>query len=221
MSMVISTYRLRREDNLADVACSSSGGSRTSTMQSISNISWLIDQETQQESTPAPPAEDDTEPESEPEPEPTPEPVPNGEVVQGGSAPSLTSGDCGEDCTECASFYYENKPNEPWYQCVDTTVYVYNLQCSGSKDMSKCATGNMEHCFQSYTYPRQRSQQPTCRTLPDSYINGEFDFNTRRQFNSRFGLCLLGCEGKCYISWRVDDDKKWRGPTTLARCKLD
>ena len=103
---------------------------------------------------------DDTEPESQPTPAPTPapapepEPVPDGPVKQGGSAPSLTSGDCEEGCTECASFYYENRPDQPWYQCVDKTVYVYNLQCTGSKDMSKCATESKDYCFQSYTFPR-------------------------------------------------------------------
>lgn len=144
-------------------------------MTQISNVRWSINQEAQQveddtedesEPTPAPAPAPEPEPEPTPEPTPEPEPVPNGEVMQGGSAPSLTSGDCEEGCTECATFYYENKPNEPWYQCVDTTEYVYNLQCTGNKDMSKCTTGNMEYCFQSYTYPRQRTEQPTCRTLP-------------------------------------------------------
>ena len=157
MSMAISTYRLRRQDNLSDFTCTSRG-SRETTMTTIGNFRWSINQAAQQ-------VTDDTESQSitptptptpapEPEPEPTPEPVPNGQVMQGGSAPSLTSGDCEEDCTECASFYYENRPNEPWYECVDKTVYVYNLQCTGSKDMSKCATESKDYCFQSYTFPR-------------------------------------------------------------------
>ena len=141
MTMAISTYRLGNEDNLSDPFCNMTP-SREKTKTSVSNIRWTINQKTAE-------VEDDTAPTPVP---PETEPEDKGERVQGGSAPSLTSGDCakvpvGQQCTECATFYYENKPNDVWYECVDKTKYVYNLQCSGSKDMSKCATGSMDHCF--------------------------------------------------------------------------
>ena len=44
MSMAISTYKLRRWDNLRDSTCGSSG-STLSTMTSISNFRWSMNQE--------------------------------------------------------------------------------------------------------------------------------------------------------------------------------
>jgi len=39
----------------------------------------------------------------------------NGVVKIGGPAPTLTSGNCTEDCSQCMEHFYENTPTDIWY----------------------------------------------------------------------------------------------------------
>ena len=72
-------------------------------------------------------------------------------VKVGGPAPTLTSGNCSEDCSQCMEHFYESKPEDIWYQCVDTTVYKFGNVCTKPwQDKSMCATTG--HCHNSYPH---------------------------------------------------------------------
>jgi hypothetical protein len=46
-------------------------------------------------------------------------------VIIGGAAPTLTSGECQEGCSECREYWYASNPSpaNPSYMCVDTQLY--------------------------------------------------------------------------------------------------
>lgn len=123
MAMGISTYKVGSPNDIAGTCSSTCSDAR----QFISNIRWTEDDayESTQSNT-----------------------VEGG--VDAGAAPSLTSGGCGSDCTECRSIA---NGSEISHQCVDTTVYKYGSVCPTSNanwSTDKCATDSNQLCFKSY-----------------------------------------------------------------------
>ena len=110
-----------------------------------------------------------------------------GELVELGPAPTLTSGDCYEGCTECVASYWSNDIYKtPSFQCNDETVFRYTNPCDATTDStSKCMTDDDQLCFISYPYGDYYgvdSALAACRTVPTSYQTGTWKFGNKDCF---------------------------------------
>lgn len=94
-----------------------------------------------------------------------------GEPVFGGPAPMLNSGNCGEDCTECREFWYDNAPNDIMYECVDRTDYKFGARCSSNRSRDACMTEEA-YCVNSWDIndlDKWASPLAKCRSIPSWY----------------------------------------------------
>lgn len=84
-------------------------------------------------------------------------------------------------------------------------------------------TGSDTYCHKSYPYgdaSKFRSDDMACRTVPDHFVNGDFDYSRRKTRNQSCGLCKYGCgDDECFRSWLSDDGDRWRGASAMCRCK--
>merc|ERR1712008_529386 len=95
-------------------------------------------------------------------------------------------------------------------------------------DISRCAGAtDEEYCLWSYDFAdfkKFRSDTKAWRTVPQSYYNwdnSEFKFGNKKQKNNNKGVCRFTEDcSSCKFSWRQDDDKRWKGATSMARCEF-
>jgi hypothetical protein len=102
------------------------------------------------------------------------------ELVYGEPATTLTTGQCGDDCTECRWSWWSNATDVVKARCVDTTVYKYGAICPDTWDRIKCMSGADQFCHKSYPHgdpDKMNSVNATCRTVADSYIYNDFTYN--------------------------------------------
>ena len=134
------------------------------------------------------------------------------ELVYGGPADNINSCENAE-CTECVEAWYESDPTNVQYMCMDRTRFKYTYKCGNKKDQSKC--GSEDYCHWSYPEgdPRKkRSEEATCRPIPQKLIDGPFKFARRAARRSNWGLCKYGCGGyECRNSYLLDDPLRWKG----------
>jgi hypothetical protein len=139
----------------------------------------------------------------------------------GGPAESLTSGNCGEDCTECRESWMSDDVSNVEAQCYDYTVYKYTNECKSEQNNTKCMTGTGSHCFMSYPHEdpdRQYSEDAACRTVPTSYIEGEWHYS-KRMCHPSAGLCIDGCGTQdCRRSWPSNDEEMYYSAKNMCRC---
>merc|ERR1719389_452329 len=86
----------------------------------------------------------------------------------------------------------------------DTTEYKFGGKCRNNDDSSECHSEG--HCFRSWPVDDERrwnSDDAKCRTIPDHYINNEFEYSRNPTRNQNAGLCSVGCAHgeQCYNSW--------------------
>lgn len=106
---------------------------------------------------------------------PTPEPEPERELIVGGFAPTLDSGDCAlKTCSECREAWYSDETSNIFYTCTDETVYKYTNICpSWMEGDAKCMTDADKPCFRSFPIDDEAKWQSVdfaCRTVPDTHI---------------------------------------------------
>ena len=203
MALGISSYHVGLDNDLSSQTCTSEC-SEMDTMTVISNVRW----------TTGDAYADDTDDSG--------NDGGTGDIVVGGPAPALNSGNCGDDCAQCMEHYVDTDPTNMWYECVDWTIYRFGNKCGNNADKSKCMTGSDTYCHKSYPYgdaDKFRSDDMACRTVPDIYINGDFNWARRATRNQSCGLCNYGCENECFRSWLSDDADRWRGASAMCRCK--
>ena len=116
MAVAISTYHVGLDNDLSNQTCTDKCSALDSKTV-ISNMKWtendaFMDDEEESDGGDGDDGED------------------MGEVIVGGPAPTLTSGMCEEDCSQCMVHFYENAPADTWYQCVDHTVYKFGNVCN-------------------------------------------------------------------------------------------
>ena len=98
------------------------------------------------------------------------------------------------------------------YRCRDRSTYQYGDVCTDEMRRSKgdlCMTGADQLCHISYPvgdFRKSRSNAAFCRTVPQDYIDGDFDFLGSGSVDSDKGLCVHGCEqfdnnNRCAWSW--------------------
>ena len=65
-----------------------------------------------------------------------------------------------------------------------------------------------------------KSEELACRTVPTSYeVESEMEF-VEAECAATEGFCPnCGVDQTCNWSWRLDDTKRWAGPTAACRCK--
>jgi len=205
MAMAISTYHVGLENNISNQVCTDKC-SALDTKTVISNVRW-----TKNDAFYDPEDEDDGGNDGD-----------MGEIMVGGPAPTLTSGNCTDECSQCMEHFYENAPADIWYQCVDTTIYKFGNVCNKPwHDTSMCATTG--HCHKSYPHgdpEKMNSEFKGCRTIPDKFLEGDFKFGRRDSWSPTCGLCKDGCgDGTCHNSWLRSDPEKWRSASAMCRCK--
>ena len=106
----------------------------------------------------------------------------------------------------------------------DELIYSFGGQCPRRADDSACDPSKPELCFKSWPAgdeDKWRSEDAMCRTVPDAYIEGPFEYSRRPMRNQNAGLCKLGCEADevCHKSWLAGDELKGRSPSAMGRCK--
>ena len=82
----------------------------------------------------------------------------------------------------------------------------------------------MELCFKSWPAgdeDKWRSDDAKCRTVPDEFVNNEFEYSRRPMRNQNAGLCKLGCAADevCHKSWIAGDALRNKSPSAMGRCK--
>ena len=101
-----------------------------------------------------------------------------GDDVWGDAAERLDYGSCGEveGCTECRYSYAASD-----YQCKDDTVYKYKNKCNPRKHSPNlCMAGEDKLCHWSFPADEDKnSAAGACRTVPEDYIEGEWDYGHR------------------------------------------
>ena len=107
------------------------------------------------------------------------------------------------------------------YKCVDETLFRYSNKCNSRKDRSLC--GTEDYCHWSWPQgdsAKSRSDDATCRPVPDEWIFNTFNYSSRACRRSSWGLCKYGCDGMpCHNSWFPTDAEKWNGASAMCRCK--
>ena len=96
------------------------------------------------------------------------------DLVWGGVAQTLTSGECGntDTCTECRESWYPSDPTNKVDRCKDSTVMKYRNKCNDTKTPNLCMSDPEELCHWSFpATDNKHSEQAACRTLPQSYNN--------------------------------------------------
>ena len=92
------------------------------------------------------------------------------DLVWGGVAQSLTSGECTNSCTECRESWYSSDPGNKVDRCKDNTVMKYRNKCNDTKSPNLCMSEGLCH----WSFPatdNKHSEHAACRTLPQSYNN--------------------------------------------------
>ena len=148
-----------------------------------------------------------------------------GELVWGGPAPLLNSGNCLDDCTECREFWYDNDPTNLMYECVDRVEYKFGARCGASKSRDSCMTDE-SFCVNSWDIDdsdKWNSPLAKCRTIPYSYIiddQADWKFSRNECKNNSATQCMYGCgDGICKNSWPMTDALKWNSALAQCRCK--
>lgn len=153
-------------------------------------------------------------------------PYDNGAIIDAGATPKLNSAGCGENCSECRSFYYENAPTDTWNECVDTREMRFVKYCPSSWNSDKCQTDE-PYCMRAYPFgdpDKTRSAEYECRSLPPERIGNLSDQvtwrNSNRECRTSNGLCYYGCNGgTCHNSWFRSDPLKGKSASAMCRCK--
>ena len=206
MAMAVSTYHVGLDNNISNQTCTDKC-SALDTKTVISNVKWTENDAFMD------PEDDEGDDGNDGD---------MGEVMVGGPAPTLTSGNCTDDCSQCMEHFYENAPADIWYQCVDNTIYKFGNVCDKPwNDISMCATTG--HCHKSYPHndpEKMNSEFKGCRTIPDHFLEGDFKFGRRDSWSPICGLCKDGCgDGTCHNSWLKSDPEKWKSASAMCRCK--
>lgn len=146
--------------------------------------------------------------------------APEPELIIGGPAERLDM--CEDGCTQCNDSWMSDDETFIFQTCTDWTVYRYGGKCGKRLDQSLCNTGSDQYCHKSYPHgdpDKYSSIDAACRTVPPSYIEGEFNYATKECRKATAGLCRYGCNGTCHNSWFIDDEEKWKGASAMCRCK--
>merc|ERR1712045_1102496 len=93
------------------------------------------------------------------------------------------------------------------------------------KNGNLCMTGADSLCHISYPvsdFKKARSEAAVCRTVPQDYIDGEYEYVGFTVKDSDNGLCAYGCEeydneNKCKWSWPAGETK-FLNPKAMFRC---
>ena len=104
------------------------------------------------------------------------------------------------------------------YRCKDRSAYQYGKMCTAAMKETNgdlCQTGADQLCHISYKvtdFKKGRSDAAVCRTVPQDYIDGEYEFMPFGTVDSDKGLCAYGCEefdndNKCAWSWPAGEPK--------------
>ena len=136
------------------------------------------------------------------------------ELVWGDVAPTLTSGECTDGCTECRNSWYSSdnevhNPTNEVFRCKDNTVMKYRNKCNSLRLITE---GKTNLCMSTgkchWSFPaneNKNSENATCRTLPESYNNlvgdQEWEYGRKPQSLKRKGLCQQSCEGEVDDFW--------------------
>ena len=149
------------------------------------------------------------------------------DIEWGDAAPTLTSGNCAEDCTECRKDLSTDE-----FECKDTTVYKYKNLCNPKRLKKEgkenlCMTGD-QPCHWSFPADSNKnSPDATCRTLPDSYLGEEWHYSSMISDKMKGQCPKEGCptpegyedfweNGLCVKSWPEDSDQS--DAKTMFRC---
>ena len=114
------------------------------------------------------------------------------------------------------------------YRCKDRKSYQYGKRCTDAQlsgNGNLCMTGAEQLCHISYPvsdWKKHRSEDAVCRTVPQDYIDGEYDYFGIGSTNTDRGLCSSGCEGydndnKCAMSW-PEGETRFLNPKAMYRC---
>lgn len=196
MALVVSNYNAGTDNDISNGICSSTSTCGTY-KTSFYNFEWTSDDA----------IEDDEDEE---------------DIVIGDVADSIN--DCEDPlCSACHIAWFESNPDKTFNLCTDFSQYKYSNKC-GKRRLRKhnlCGS-NDELCFWSWpsTDPKKwKSDDASCRPVPERLVEGEFKFARRKCADHR-GLCKLGCgEGSCHNSWPIDDPLKRKSPDAMCRCK--
>lgn len=102
-----------------------------------------------------------------------------GYLVIGDLAPSVDL--CGAGCSGCNEAWYSNNGNT-FYTCTDTTVYKYSNKCESYPLQELCSSEDIANgrCYFSWPHDdtfRQRSDDFSCRPLPDTHVSGNWVYD--------------------------------------------
>ena len=114
------------------------------------------------------------------------------------------------------------------YRCKDRTPYQYGKRCTDEQLLENgnlCMTGADSLCHISYPvsdWKKSNSEAAVCRTVPQDYIDGEYEFLGLTIRDTDKGLCAYGCEeydndNKCKWSWPAGETK-FLNPKAMFRC---
>jgi len=123
-------------------------------------------------------------------------------LVWGELAPSLTSGLCADvdnNCSECRQSWYDNDLTNVEFRCKDETVYRYLNKCKNNRlnkeELNLCMTED-KYCHWSYPANdslKGKSPEAACRSVPQNYIKGKWNFAKKPMKKQKQGLCGSEC----------------------------
>jgi len=132
--------------------------------------------------------------------------------------------DCMPGCAECRTAWYEYDSSFTFAHCVDYGIYRFGDKCEEPQDCSGCNMGSGNLCHKSWPngdVDQWNSPHAKCRTLPDIYVNNQFEWAEEPCRDSEAGLCGHGCGSNetCTKSWIVGDPWGRASAEAMCRCK--